>query len=71
VITLSGAEGSCTLSATQLGAGTYSFVATYGGSTTFKGSTSAKETLTVTKTAARTTQRSKSSFCVGEPSKCL
>jgi hypothetical protein len=47
--TLSGARGSCTLSATKLPAGTYSLVATYGGSTNFKGSTSAKETLTVAK----------------------
>jgi hypothetical protein len=48
-ISLSGAKGSCTLSARELNAGAYSLVATYSGSTNFKGSTSAKETLTVAK----------------------
>jgi hypothetical protein len=48
-ISLSGAKGSCTLSAKELHAGAYSLVATYSGSTNFKGSTSAKETLTVAK----------------------
>jgi hypothetical protein len=35
VTTLSSGKGSCTLSATQLDAGTYSLVATYSGSTDF------------------------------------
>jgi hypothetical protein len=48
-ISLSGAKGSCTLSAKKLPVGAYSLVATYGGSANFKGSTSAKETLTVAK----------------------
>jgi Bacterial Ig-like domain (group 3) len=48
VITLSGAEGSCTLSATQLQAGTYDVVAHYSGSMDFKSSASSTETLTVT-----------------------
>jgi hypothetical protein len=49
VITLSGAKGSCRLSAKKLKVGTYDLVATYGGSSNFKGSTSAKETFTVAK----------------------
>jgi Bacterial Ig-like domain (group 3) len=48
VITLSGAEGSCTLSATQLEAGTYDVVAYYSGSLKFKSSKSSTETLTAT-----------------------
>jgi hypothetical protein len=48
-ISLSGAKGSCTLSAKKLKAGTYNVVVAYGGSTNFKGSTSAKESLTVAK----------------------
>jgi hypothetical protein len=47
VTTLSSGKGSCTLSATQLDAGTYSLVATYSGSTDFGASSSAKETLSV------------------------
>ena len=46
---LSGAKGSCTLSAKKLKAGTYNVVVAYGGSTNFKGSTSAKESFTVAK----------------------
>jgi hypothetical protein len=58
VIKLSGAKGSCTLSAKKLPVGTYSLVATYGGSANFKGSTSTKETLTVIKwTGGRTAIR--------------
>ncbi|MGO9101642.1 MAG: Ig-like domain-containing protein [Mycobacterium sp.] len=53
-LTLSGAKGSCTLSAKKLPAGTYSLVATYGGSTNFAGSTSTKETLTVAKATSKT-----------------
>jgi len=71
VIKLSSGKGSCRLS---LKVGTYRLVATYGGSTNFKSSTSAKETLTVTKTAARTTQSpsgpSGPTSCIGETSKC-
>jgi hypothetical protein len=48
VITLSGGTGSCTLSAEQLGAGTYHLVATYSGDADFKASASASKTLTVT-----------------------
>jgi hypothetical protein len=48
-ISLSGAKGSCTLSAKKLNAGAYNVVVAYGGSTNFKGSTSAKESLTVAK----------------------
>jgi hypothetical protein len=71
VIKLSGAKGSCRLSPKKLKVGTYRLVATYDGSTDFGGSASAKQTLTVAKTVARTTPPSKSSFCVGDPSKCL
>jgi hypothetical protein len=53
--TLSGAEGSCTLSATKLPAGTYGLVATYGGSANFGSSTSAEESLTVAKATSKTT----------------
>jgi hypothetical protein len=54
--TLPGA-GSCTLSATELPAGTYGLVATYGGSTNFGASTSAQESLTVAKATSKTTLR--------------
>jgi hypothetical protein len=47
VITLSAAEGSCTLSATQLKTGTYDVVAHYSGSRGFMSSASSEETLTV------------------------
>jgi YVTN family beta-propeller protein len=40
-------KGTCTLSASQLPAGTYKLVATYGGNQDFKGSLSKTETLTV------------------------
>jgi hypothetical protein len=48
VITLSGGTGPCTLSAEQLGAGSYQLLATYGGDGNFKGSVAAKKTLRVT-----------------------
>jgi hypothetical protein len=57
VITLSSAKGSCTLSATEFGPGTYHLVATYGGSTNFGGSASAQESLTVVKATWKTTLR--------------
>ena len=49
VITLSGAKGSCTLSAKKLRVGSYHLVASYGGSTDFMRSTFAKESLAVIK----------------------
>ena len=52
---LSGGRGSCTLSATELPAGTYGLVATYGGNTNFKGSISAQVALAVAKATSRTT----------------
>ena len=54
VITLSGAKGSCTLSAEKLAVGTYGLVATYKGSTDFGGSASAKESVTVAKATSKT-----------------
>jgi hypothetical protein len=54
VITLSSAKGSCTLSATELAAGTYGLVATYGGSVNFGASASAQESLTVAKATTKT-----------------
>jgi len=47
VITLSSARGSCTLSPSRLGIGTYHVFATYGGSGDFDGSVSGTETLNV------------------------
>ena len=48
IITLSGGKGSCSLKATQLGAGTYSLVGIYvANPTNFEGSTSTKRTLSV------------------------
>ncbi|MGA2530491.1 MAG: Ig-like domain-containing protein [Acidimicrobiales bacterium] len=52
-ITLSGAKGSCTLSATQLAAGSYSLTASYAGSIDFTGS-STNETLTVAPASSTT-----------------
>ena len=52
-ITLSSGNGSCRL-AMQLGAGTYSLLATYDGSAAFGPSTSAKKTLTVAKATSKT-----------------
>jgi hypothetical protein len=55
VITLSAGRGSCTLSASQLGAGSYRIVATYGGSSDFDVSTSGTATLVVGQATSRTT----------------
>jgi len=52
-ISLSGAKGSCTLSARKLSAGTYHLIAKYGGSTDFAGSTTSTLNLTVTKAHSR------------------
>jgi hypothetical protein len=48
-ITLAAGKGSCALSASRLGAGSYSFAGSYGGSTDFGTSSSAKKTVTVAK----------------------
>jgi hypothetical protein len=68
-ITLSGAEGSCTLSATQLGVGSYySFTASYPGSTDFGGSSSSTtESLTVAPAFSTTTlSRSAAKLAYGD-----
>jgi hypothetical protein len=48
-ITLKGAKGSCTLTASELRPGTYQLTASYPGATPYAGSTSPKKALTVTK----------------------
>jgi hypothetical protein len=48
-ITLKGAKGSCTLTASELRPGTYQLTASYPGATPYAGSTSLKKALTVTK----------------------
>jgi hypothetical protein len=55
-ITLSGAKGSCTLSATQLDVGSYyGITASYAGSTDFAGSSSTTESLTIAPASSTTT----------------
>jgi len=54
VITLTASKGSCTLSGTRLGGGTYHLVATYAASTDFASSASASETLTISSATSRT-----------------
>jgi len=54
VITLASGKGSCTLSATKLGAGRYDVEATYGGDANFGTSASAKVHLTIAKATSRT-----------------
>jgi uncharacterized membrane protein YecN with MAPEG domain len=54
VFTLLSGKGSCVLSASQLGAGTYHLVAIYAGNADVNGSTSAAKTLTVVKATSKT-----------------
>src|SRR5208283_1478755 len=53
-ITLASGKGSCSLSSTELGGGTYSVVASYNGSGDFDTSTTSGETLTVDRTTSKT-----------------
>jgi hypothetical protein len=53
-VSLSSGEGSCTLSNTRLGAGTYGIVATYGGNSNFDAAGSGAQDVTIAKATSRT-----------------